>query len=134
MMTKTISHVSKATTQGVSVTVSSRYIPEQSSPADRRYVFSYTVRIENAGKRATQLRSRHWVITDGTGRIEEVRGPGVIGKQPLLEPGEAFEYTSGCVLKTAHGTMHGTYQMTSDEGGFDATIAPFAFALPHTLN
>ena len=131
---KGISEVSKAVTQGVAVTVSSRYIAEQSSPADRRYVFAYTVRIENAGARPTQLRSRHWVITDGAGKVEEVKGPGVIGKQPLLEPGEAFEYTSGCVLRTAHGTMHGTYQMTSDDGGFDATIAPFALALPHSLN
>ena len=84
-----VPETSKAVTHGVAVTVISRYIPEQSSPADRRYVFAYTVRIENTGKRATQLRSRHWVITDGAGKVEEVKGPGVIGKQPLLEQQKA---------------------------------------------
>lgn len=126
---------SSASTQGILVSVQSRYIPEQSSPAERRYVFAYTVRVENRGVSRAQLRSRHWVITDGNGEIEEVRGPGVIGKQPQLSPGESFEYTSGCVLKTAHGTMRGSYQMIRDDGsGFDAEIAPFGLSLPSTLN
>lgn len=130
-----VSNVSTAVTQGLRVTVRSRYLPEQSSPAERRYVFAYTVRIENeAGPRA-QLRSRHWVITDGSGHVEEVRGPGVVGQQPQLAQGESFEYTSGCILKTGHGTMHGSYQMERDDGTtFDADIATFALALPTSLN
>lgn len=126
---------SQATTQGVRVHVRSQYVAEQSSPADRRYVFAYTVRVENQGTSAAQLRTRHWIITDATGSVEEVRGPGVVGKQPRLEPGEAFEYTSGCVLKTASGVMQGSYQMQRDDGaGFDAAIAPFSLSLPVTLN
>lgn len=125
---------SNAITNGIRISVRSQYLPEQSSPAERRYVFAYTVRIENAGKVTAQLKSRHWVITDGNGHVEEVRGPGVVGKQPTLQPGQSFEYTSGCVLKTAHGTMHGTYQMVREDGGFDADIAPFGLSLPHSLN
>jgi ApaG protein len=126
---------STASTQGIQVSVQSRYLPEQSSPAERRYVFAYTVRVENRGMTPAQLRSRHWVITDGNGEVEEVRGPGVVGKQPRLNPGESFEYTSGCVLKTAHGTMRGSYQMYRDDGGsFDAEIAAFSLSLPATLN
>lgn len=115
--------------------VSSEYIPSQSSPMARRYVFAYTVRVSNEGAEPAQLRSRHWIITDGTGRIEEVRGPGVIGEQPYLEPGEAFEYTSGCVLETPRGTMEGSYQMERPDGTeFDAMIAPFELAMPYSLN
>ena len=126
---------SSATTSGIRVTVRSQYVADQSSPANRRYVFAYTVRIENQGDVPAQLISRHWVITDATGHVEEVRGDGVVGKQPTLSPGESFEYTSGCVLRTAHGTMHGTYQMRRDPGGqVDATIAPFGLALPFSLN
>ncbi|MCS6900025.1 MAG: Co2+/Mg2+ efflux protein ApaG [Myxococcales bacterium] len=126
---------SSASTQGIHVSVRSRYIPEQSSPAERRYVFAYTVRIENRGTTRAQLRSRHWIITDGNGEVEEVRGPGVVGKQPILAPGESFEYTSGCVLKTAHGTMRGSYQMIRDDGSsFDAEIATFGLSLPTSLN
>lgn len=129
------SSTSSASTQGIRVSVQSRYIPEQSSPAERRYVFAYTVRIENRGTTPAQLRSRHWVITDGNGEVEEVRGPGVIGKQPSLSPGEFFEYTSGCVLKTAHGVMRGSYQMTREDGStFDAEIASFGLSLPSSLN
>jgi ApaG protein len=127
--------VSTASTQGIKVTVKSVYVPEQSSPRTKRYVFAYTVRIENEGDRPAQLKSRHWVITDGNGRVEEVRGPGVVGQQPHLAPGEHFEYTSGCVLETPRGEMHGTYQMFRPDGGtFEATIAPFALALPYSLN
>ena len=98
-------------------------------------MFAYTVRIDNEGAETAQLRSRHWIITDGDGRVEEVRGPGVVGQQPLLKPGEHFEYTSGCVLQTPRGQMHGTYQMVRDGGAtFDATIAPFDLALPYSLN
>ena len=127
--------VSNAITDGIRVTVTTQYIPAQSSPAAHRYVFAYTVRIENEGTEPAQLRSRHWVITDGNGKVEEVRGPGVVGKQPLLRPGEHFEYTSGCVLETPRGTMHGTYQMHCPSGRkFDAVIASFALSLPYSLN
>src|SRR4051794_14731445 len=127
--------VSTATTQGIRVNVRAVYVPEQSSPRVRRYVFAYTVRIANEGETAAQLRSRHWVITDGDGRVEEVRGPGVVGQQPHLNPGDTFEYTSGCVLTTPRGEMRGTYQMNRPDGtSFDATIAPFALALPFSLN
>ena len=126
---------SVAITQGIRVSVESQYVAEQSSPRARRYVFAYTVRIQNEGTRAAQLRSRHWIITDGDGRVEEVRGPGVVGQQPFLRPGEHFEYTSGCVLQTPRGQMRGTYQMVDENNeGFDATIAPFELRLPHTLN
>ena len=127
--------VSNVVTQGIRVTVQSVYVAEQSSPKSRRYVFAYTVKIGNEGSASAQLRSRHWVITDGEGKVEEVRGPGVVGQQPFLKPGEHFEYTSGCVLQTPRGDMHGTYQMQRPDGtGFDANIAPFALTLPHSLN
>jgi ApaG protein len=127
--------VSSAVTQGIRVTVKSVYVPEQSAPLAHRYVFAYTVRISNEGELSAQLRTRHWVITDGEGRTEEVRGPGVVGNQPHLRPGEHFEYTSGCVLRTPRGEMRGTYQMYRDDGAmFDATIAPFTLELPHSLN
>ena len=127
--------MSNALTDGIRVTVRSFYVPEQSAPRAHRYVFAYTVRIANEGTVVAQLRTRHWVITDGDGLVEEVRGDGVVGAQPTLKPGDHFEYTSGCVLKTPRGTMHGTYRMHRTDGKvFDATIAPFALALPHTLN
>jgi ApaG protein len=126
---------STAVTDGICVTVRSAYVADQSAPMARRYVFSYTVRIENRGREPAQLRTRHWIITDGTGKVEEVRGPGVVGHQPLLRPGEHFEYTSGCVLATPRGEMRGTYQMHREGGHvFDAEIAPFLLALPHSLN
>jgi ApaG protein len=126
---------STAVTEGIRVTVRSAYVPDQSVPAARRYVFSYTVRIENHGTVPAQLRTRHWIITDGAGKVEEVRGPGVVGHQPLLRPGEHFEYTSGCVLETPRGEMRGTYQMHREGGQVvDAVIAPFLLALPHSLN
>jgi ApaG protein len=127
--------VSNAITNGIRVTVSSNYIPAQSAPKARRYVFAYTVRIANEGTEAAQLKSRHWIITDGNGKVEEVRGPGVVGEQPMLRPGEHFEYTSGCVLETPRGSMEGAYQMVRADGTeFDATIAPFALMLPYSLN
>ncbi len=127
--------MSEATTQGIKVTVRSEYVPEQSSPKVHRYVFAYTVRIANNGAEAAQLKSRHWIITDGDGKVEEVRRPGVVGRQPTLRPGDEFEYTSGCVLNTPRGEMRGTYQMYRPDGSeFDAEIAPFALALPYSLN
>jgi ApaG protein len=130
-----VSASSNSTTEGIKITVNAVYVPEQSSPRMHRYVFAYTVKIANEGERPAQLRSRHWVITDGEGRVEEVRGPGVVGQQPLLQPGDQFEYTSGCVLTTPRGEMRGTYQMHRPDGSmFDATIAPFDLNLPYSLN
>ena len=127
--------MSNALTNGIRVTVSSAYVPAQSAPKARRYVFSYTVRIANEGTETAQLKTRHWIITDGNGKVEHVRGPGVVGEQPTLRPGEHFEYTSGCILETPRGSMEGTYQMYLRDGSqFDATIAPFSLALPYTLN
>lgn len=127
--------MSSATTDGIRISVEAVYVPEQSAPRQRRYVFAYTVRIENQGAQAAQLKSRHWIITDGDGKVEEVRGPGVVGQQPLLRPGEKFEYTSGCVLKTPRGEMRGTYQMHRPDGSqFDAEIATFELHLPYSLN
>ena len=126
---------STAVTEGIRVTVRSAYVAEQSVPRAHRYVFQYTVRIDNEGVSSAQLRTRHWIITDAVGKVEEVRGPGVVGQQPNLEPGQHFEYTSGCVLQTSRGEMRGTYHMHRADGQmFDAEIAPFVLALPHSLN
>ena len=125
--------MSVAITNGIRVTVKSRYLPDQSSAG--RWAFAYTVRIENVGPVTAQLKSRHWIITDGNGKREEVRGDGVVGNQPILKPGEKFEYTSGAVLQTPHGSMHGTYRMLCDDGRqFDAEIAPFPLVQPGTAN
>lgn len=122
---------SSALTDGIRVRVQSHYLVEQSSPRDARYVFAYTITIANESDRVAQLRTRHWVITDGKGGIEEVRGDGVVGEQPRLSPGQSFQYTSGCVLTTPVGTMHGTYRMwREDNSHFDAVIAPFSLASP----
>jgi ApaG protein len=129
----TCSPVSVAVTQGIRVTVKSRFLPEQSSGG--RWAFAYTVRIENLGSVTAQLKSRHWIITDGNGKREEVKGDGVVGNQPILKPGEKFEYTSGAVLQTPHGSMHGTYRMVLDDGrSIDAEIAPFPLTQPGALN
>jgi ApaG protein len=133
--TSCVVSTSTAITQGIRVTVSTVYVPSQSSPAAHRYVFAYTIRIANEGTEAAKLESRHWVITHASGRVEEVRGPGVVGHQPALKPGEHFEYTSGCVLETPRGSMRGTYQMVRPDGrAFDADIAQFELAMPHSLN
>ena len=128
--------VSTAITEGIKVSVSTVYVPSQSSPTERRYVFAYTIRITNEGSESAQLMSRHWIITDANGHIEEVRGPGVVGEQPVLAPGESFQYTSGCPLTTSAGVMHGTYQMVMTESGdrFDVEIAPFALHEPYTVH
>lgn len=119
----------------IEVSVRSEYIPAYSRPEDQHYVFAYHIRIHNSGQRAAQLISRHWIITDGNGHAQEVRGQGVIGEQPLLAPGEEFEYSSGCVLETAVGTMQGSYRMTSSDGEqFDAEIPLFVLAMPGSLH
>jgi ApaG protein len=127
--------MSDTTTRGIRVQVESRYLVEQSSPRDSQYLFAYHIRISNEGSERAQLVSRHWIISDADGHVEHIQGPGVVGEQPTLGPGDAFEYTSFCPLRTSVGTMHGTYQMvTSDGQGFDAVIAPFTLAIPHALN
>jgi ApaG protein len=117
------------------VEVESQYAPEHSQPFQNHYFFYYTVRITNEGDETVQLLSRHWVITEATGHTEEVKGAGVVGEQPVLAPGESFQYTSGCPLKTSTGVMRGTYQMVT-EGGvhFDVEIAPFALQEPYTVH
>lgn len=120
-----------ATTRAIRVTVRPQYMPDQSDPGKSQYVFAYQVRIENQGDVAVQLRSRHWKITDGLGRQQEVKGPGVVGKTPLLRPGEMFEYTSGTPLSTPSGFMSGTYQMVSESGEkFDIEIPTFSLDTP----
>ncbi len=122
---------STAVTEGIRIRVQSQYLADQSSPPDDRYVFAYTITIANEGIRTAQLRTRHWIISDGRGTVEEVRGDGVVGEQPRLAPGQSFQYTSGCVLTTSVGTMQGTYRMWRDDGAyFDAVIAPFSLASP----
>ena len=119
----------------IKVVARSQYVEEQSNPALARYVFAYTITIENTGEAAAQLISRHWVITDANGKVEEVRGDGVVGEQPLLVPGETFRYTSGAVLETPLGTMQGSYQMVGQDGTqFDAQIPVFRLAVPHALH
>lgn len=119
----------------IGVAVTTQYLPEQSEPEAERYFFAYTITVTNHGSVAAQLISRHWIITDAEGKVEEVRGLGVIGQQPLLKPGESFEYTSGCPLATPVGTMKGTYQMVAEDGTrFDAEIAEFVLSMPRTLH
>lgn len=126
---------SEATTRGVRVRVRSEYAPERSDPSKNEWFFLYTITISNEGAATVQLLTRHWIITDGTGHVEEVRGPGVVGKQPILRAGESFEYTSGCSLTTPFGMMEGTYQMVDDTGiRFDAAIAPFTLSEPYTVH
>jgi ApaG protein len=126
---------SEAVTKGVLVEVESTFVPERSEPHRNRWFFSYRIRIANQGDGAVQLVSRHWVITDAHGNVEEVKGPGVVGEQPVLQPGEAFEYTSFCPLTTPFGTMQGSYRMVTDGGdSFDAEIAPFELSEPLAEN
>jgi ApaG protein len=126
---------SEATTRSVRVSVQSEYAPEQSQPSKNQWFFLYTVTISNEGDETVQLLTRHWIIKDGAGHVEEVRGPGVVGKQPTLKPGESFEYTSGCPLSTPFGVMEGTYQMVTQSGErFDARIAPFTLSEPYTVH
>jgi ApaG protein len=125
--------MSDAVTRDIRVEVLSRYAPENSRQGE--WVFEYTVRITNQGTEAVQLLSRHWIITDALEHVEEVRGPGVIGQQPVLAPGESFKYSSWCPLKTAAGMMHGTYQMVRSGGErFDVAIAPFGLKARHAVH
>jgi ApaG protein len=127
--------VSDTTTNGIRVQVKATFVPDHSSPRENHYHFAYHITISNVGAETAQLISRHWVITDADGDVQEVQGPGVVGEQPILEPGGSFEYTSFCPLKTNVGTMQGTYQMVRANGeAFDARIAPFTLAVPNALN
>ena len=120
------------TTRAITVTVEPTYLEDQSSPEESHYVWKYHVRIDNGGEETVQLRYRYWRITDSLGRIQEVRGPGVVGEQPILHPGESFEYTSGTPLKTPSGIMVGTYQMEAQGGErFDIAIPAFSLDSPH---
>jgi len=126
---------SEATTRGIRVRVQSRYLEERSDPDQGQWFFIYTVEISNLGETTAQLVSRHWIITDANGVVQEVRGPGVVGEQPVLQPGQSFTYTSACPLQTAFGTMHGSYEMVTTDGDkFDATIAAFSLGEPHAIN
>jgi ApaG protein len=121
----------KATTQGIRVCVEPRFVEEESQPEKRKFFFAYTVEITNTSTKSVQLRSRHWRIIDGEGNIQEVRGAGVVGEQPTLEPGETFRYTSGCPLTTPDGTMQGSYTMIADSGEtFRAEIPAFSLDSP----
>ena len=126
---------SEATTRGVRVQVLSEYAPDRSRPGQKQWFFLYTITITNEGNDTVQLISRHWIITDGSGHVEEVKGPGVVGQQPVLAPGESFTYTSGCPLETPYGKMEGTYQMVTRSGDeFDAVVAPFTLSEPYTVH
>ena len=119
----------------IKVTTRSEFIPDQSDEESGRYVFAYTITITNVGTVAAQLVSRHWLITDANNEVQEVRGLGVVGEQPLLKPDESFEYTSGTSLATPVGTMHGSYQMVAEDGvRFDAPIAAFTLSVPRVLH
>jgi ApaG protein len=127
--------MSEAITESIRVEVLSRYSAENSRPLEDNWVFQYTVRITNQGPETVQLISRHWIITDGSQNTEEVKGPGVVGEQPVLAPGESFQYSSWCPLKTPTGNMRGTYQMARASGDqFDIEIAPFALKARYAVN
>ena len=119
----------------IEVRVETSYLDEQSEPAEHRFVFAYTVTLHNTGRVPAKLLTRHWIITDANGRVQEVRGEGVVGEQPHLRPGQGFRYSSGAVLETPVGSMHGSYQMVGDDGEqFDAPIAAFRLAKPGLLH
>ncbi len=119
----------------IKVEAAAEFIPGQSDPETDRYVFSYRITLTNTGTVAAQLISRHWVITDGTGKVQEVRGLGVVGEQPTLAPGQQYSYSSGSVIETPVGTMQGSYQMTAEDGHrFDAEIPTFVLAMPRVLH
>ena len=129
------SGTSEAVTRGIRVSVEANYSAPHSRPAQQQWFFVYTIRIANESDEAVQLVSRHWIITDAVGSVEHVRGLGVVGEQPVLEPGEAYEYSSGCPLPTPSGDMHGTYQMVNGDGDqFDVQIAPFLLEAPYTIH
>lgn len=120
---------------GIRVDVVTSYVEEQSNPGDGRFVFSYTITIRNEGDVPAKLLTRHWIITDANGKVQEVNGEGVVGEQPYLQPGEGFRYSSGAILETPVGAMQGSYRMVADDGQhFDAPIAPFRLAMPGLLH
>jgi len=126
---------SEAVTRGIRISVETQYDPTRSSPQQSQWFFLYTIRITNEGPVTAQLMTRHWIITDATGHVEEVKGPGVVGEQPVLAQGQSFEYTSGCPLTTPFGSMRGSYQMTTADGEqFDAEIAEFILREPHAMH
>lgn len=130
-----MTRMAEAKNYRIDVAVRTQYLADQSDPTAGRYVFAYAVTIENTGTVAAQLIARHWIITDADQQVQEVRGLGVIGHQPLLEPGQSFEYSSGCALATPVGTMRGSYQMTAEDGvQFEAPIAEFLLTIPRTLH
>lgn len=130
-----MSNTFETVTRGIRITVQPEYMPDRSDPGADNYLFAYHITIRNEGKEPVKLVSRHWIITDGSGREEQVRGPGVVGEQPHLDPGDGFRYTSACPLSTPVGTMHGSFQMVTDTGEqFDAQISPFTLASPGTLH
>lgn len=123
----------EAVTQGIRVRVTPQFLEEESSPDEDRYVWAYTVDIHNEGSATVQLRTRHWRITDASGRTEEVRGRGVVGQTPVMEPGESFRYTSSCPLPTPSGIMMGSYRMTTDAGeSIDVAVPAFSLDSPHS--
>lgn len=127
--------MSDTTTNGIRIHVNSSFLRDRSSPREGVYYFAYRVRIANVGTEVAQLSSRHWIITNADGEVQEVKGPGVVGQHPILKPGEEFEYTSYCELATSVGTMHGSYTMVTSAGDeFEARIAPFTLAAPNALN
>ncbi|MFP5507430.1 MAG: Co2+/Mg2+ efflux protein ApaG [Gammaproteobacteria bacterium] len=127
--------MSSAANYDIQVSVETTYVESQSVPEQSRYVFAYTITIRNAGKVPAKLLTRHWIITDSNGKTQEVRGDGVVGEQPHLQPGESFRYTSGTLLETAIGSMRGSYQMIADDGvEFDAEIPAFTLAIPRVLH
>ncbi len=126
---------SETVTRGIRISVETKYDPTRSSPQQSQWFFLYTIRITNEGPVTAQLMTRHWIITDATGHVEEVKGPGVVGEQPVLAQGQSFEYTSGCPLATPFGSMRGSYQMTTADGEqFDAEIAEFILREPHAMH
>ena len=122
-------------THRIRVDVATSYVEEQSNPNESRYVFAYTITIRNEGPIAARLLTRHWIITDANGKVQEVQGEGVVGEQPYLKPGQGFRYSSGAILETPVGVMQGSYRMVADGGDqFDAPIAPFTLAMPGMLH
>ena len=127
--------MSSETPYAIDIDVATHYLDEESSPEDGRYIFAYTIRIENRGNKPAQLLKRHWVVTDAEGHVQEVHGEGVVGEQPWLRPGDGFEYSSGVVLATSLGTMHGSYDLQADDGTqFSADIPAFTLSTPRTLH
>lgn len=125
----------EGSTHEINVDVKTAYLADRSEPSRNQYTFAYTITITNAGTVPAQLISRHWIITDAEHNVQEVKGLGVVGQQPLLQPGEAFEYTSGATLPTAMGTMHGTYQMVADDGhAFEVPIPSFTLSVPRVIH